>query len=229
MQIKKIVVAHALVAASTLLSVSQASASSAGLNITEWMYSGNGAEFVELTNFSGGNIDFNGFSYDDSSRLPGTFDLSGFGIVANGESVIFTESTASDFRIDWNLNASVKVLGGVSNNIGRSDEINIYGVFDGSSFPLIDSLTYSDKNFPGTIRTKNISGRPGINLALGANDVSLWVLSSIGDIDNSYLSISGDIGSPGTSNISAIPVPAAAWLFASGVFGLISVGRRKII
>ncbi len=31
-----------------------------------------------------------------------------------------------------------------------------------------------------------------------------------------------------TSNLSAVPVPAAAWLFASGLIGLAGVARRKI-
>jgi len=150
---------------------SQVSASTSGLFITEWMYSGNGDEFVELTNLSGSSIDFSGLSYDDESRLPATFDLSGFGMVANGESVIFTEATVAGFKTDWSLAASVKVLGSVSNNIGRNDEINIYGAFNGSSFPLIDSLTYGDGDFSGTIRTKEVSGRPNSMTALGANDI----------------------------------------------------------
>ena len=30
-----------------------------------------------------------------------------------------------------------------------------------------------------------------------------------------------------TGNISAVPLPAAAWLFGSGLFGLLVVGNRK--
>lgn len=224
MTLTKKTIAALLSAFSMTVSV-QANAASTGIYITEWMYSGNGGEFVELTNLSGGDIDFTGWSYDDESRLPGTFDLSGFGTVANGESIIFTEDDAATFRSDWGLNSSVKVLGGVSNNIGRGDEINIYGAFNGASFPLIDSLTYGDNDIPGTIRTKEISGNPETPSALGANDASQWVLSSLGDSFGSYASTNGDIGNPGS--YSAVPVPAAVWLFGSALIGLASTSRRK--
>ncbi len=210
--------------AAALAFSSQAQAS--GVYITEWMYSGNGEEFVELTNLSGGDVDFTGWSYDDESRVPATFDLSGFGIVADGESVIFTEDNAANFRAAWSLDASVKVLGGVSNNIGRNDEINIYGAFDGLSFPVIDTLLYGDSSYvPGSIRTKDISGNPINTAALGVNDALQWQHSSIGDAYGSYMSAAGDIGNPGSYN--PVPVPAAVWLLGSGLLGLVGVARRK--
>ena len=160
-------------AATLTLVLGAAQANAAGIYITEWMYKGNGDEFIELTNLSGSAVDFSGWSYDDDSRTPGTFDLSGFGLVADGESVILTEANAADFRTDWGLDGAVRVLGGVSNNIGRSDEINIYESFNGSTFPLADVLTYSDEDFPGSIRTDEVSGNPGTLAALGANDVPI--------------------------------------------------------
>ncbi|MAR90044.1 MAG: lamin tail domain-containing protein [Pseudomonadota bacterium] len=213
-------------AATLTLVLGAAQANAAGIYITEWMYKGNGDEFIELTNLSGSAVDFSGWSYDDDSRTPGTFDLSGFGLVADGESVILTEANAADFRTDWGLDGAVRVLGGVSNNIGRSDEINIYESFNGSTFPLADVLTYSDEDFPGSIRTDEVSGNPGTLAALGANDVSAWVSSAVGDSFNSYFSISGDLGNPGQFN--PVPLPAAAWLFISGLAGLFGarLGRR---
>lgn len=195
-----------------------------GVYITEWMYSGSDEEFVELTNLSGSTVDFAGWSYDDDSRLPGTFDLSGFGLVAPGESVIFTESNAAIFRLAWGLDASVKVLGDVSNNLGRNDEINIYGAFDGATFPVVDLLTYGDEDFPGSPRTKDISANPMSMAALGANDPTQWVSSAVGDAFGSWTSLSGDVGNPGS--YSAVPVPAAAWLFGSALFGLLGLRRR---
>ena len=55
-----------------------------------------------------------------------------------GESVIGTEADAASFRTYWNLPASVKVIGyGSKDNLGRSDEINVY---DGAN-ALVDRLT----------------------------------------------------------------------------------------
>ena len=111
------------------------------------------------------------------------------------------------------------MLGGYTNNLGRSDEINLYDATDS----LIDRLTYGDEDFPGTIRTQNISGRPGSSAALGANDPALWVLSAVGDTEGSYASTGGDIGSPGTT---AVPVPGAVWLLGSGLTCLFGLARR---
>jgi predicted extracellular nuclease len=155
-----------------------ATAASAQIRITEWMYtpvSGQG-EFIELTNIGASPIDMNGWSFDDDSRLPGVLNLSAFGVVAPGESVIITDATASAFRTTWSLPASVKVIGGNTANIGRNDEINIF-----NGVTLVDRLTYGDESFVGTIRT---SGRSGNTLPanLGLNTVSAWTISSVGDI-----------------------------------------------
>jgi predicted extracellular nuclease len=208
--------------AATLTVAAAGHASAASVSITEWLYDGNGGEFVEFTNTSGATIDFTGWRYDDDSRSYGAgFDLSGFGLVAAGESVLISEVDANTFRTQWNLDASVKVLGGYTNNLGRNDEINLFD----SAGTLIDRLTYGDQDFPGTIRTQRVSGSPVSADALGSNDISLWVLSSVGDAHGSYLSLVGDIGNPGQA--SAVPLPAAAWFFLSGLAGLAGVARRR--
>lgn len=220
MQIRTFFVA--LGAAGAVLSASPASAAATDVRITEWAYQSSGGEFVEFTNLGTTAVDFSGWSFDDDSRLPGVFDLSAFGLVKAGESVVITESDAAAFRADWGLGASVKVLGGVTNNLGRNDEINL---FSGST--LIDRLAYGDQNFPGTIRTSVNSGRPGSAAALGANDPSKWVLSAVGDVEGSYAALSTSIGSPGrTSFAPAVPEPGT-WLLMAGGLGLLALGARR--
>ena len=214
---KKTFVLRAAVAAMMLAGATQASA--AGVQITEWMYNGAG-EYIEFTNLTGSVVDFNGWSYDDDSNLPGVFDLSAFGQVANGESVIITELDASQFRADWNLDSSVRILGGYTNNLGRNDQINLY---NGNA--LVDRLTYGDQTYPGTPRTNGVSGRPIDDAALGTNDPHLWIYSTVGDKDGAYYSLNGELGSPGS--YSAVPVPAAAWFMLSGLVALGRFGRRR--
>jgi hypothetical protein len=168
-----------------------------GMRISEWMYSGVGGEFVEFTNVSQAPIDMTGWSMDDDHVTPGAFSLSAFGIVQPGESVVVTEAAAETFRTAWGLSPSVKIIGslGVSsgNNLARNDEINLYDATN----TLVDRLTYGDQTFPGTIRTQNISGQT-CSSSIGQNDVSAWVLSTIGDQFGSFAATTGDRGSPGT-------------------------------
>jgi predicted extracellular nuclease len=216
--------ARVTLAATALLAIGHASAGS--VYITEWAYQGGAGEFIEFTNLGASAVNFGGWAFDDDSRITlaanGAFDLSGLGTVASGESVIITEANATDFRAFWHLSDTVKVLGGVTNNLGRNDEINL---FDNLG-QLVDRLAYGDQNFSGSIRTQTSSGRPLSETALGANNPYLWALSSVGDSEGSF-AFGGAIGSPGkTSFAPAVPVPAAAWLFGSALVGL-GFTRRK--
>ena len=174
----------------------------AQIAITEWMYNPTlsaNAEFVEVTNIGGAPLDMTGYSFDDDSRTPGTFSLAALGTLAPGESGLIIEKTAAAFRTEWSLSGSVKIADANTNNLGRSDEINI---FNGTT--LADRLTYDDlTKFPGTIRTVGKSGAPTTCLGLGANNVGLWVLSAVGDGRGSRASLSGDVASPGTTPLGA--------------------------
>lgn len=173
------------------------------VQITEFMYSGNHGEFVELTNRGSTAIDMSGWSLkDDQVNLEG-FSLTPAGILQPGESLIVTENVAAAFRTAWNLPESVKVIGqlgaaGVGGqNYGRSDQINLYDSGGG----LVDRLNYGDQTFPGTVRTQNISGQAPCS-ALGQNLISSWLLSAVGDVYGSVQSNPAptnlrDIGSPG--------------------------------
>lgn len=187
------------------------------VRITEWAYSAGDGEFVELTNVGPGPADLAGWSYDDDSRTPGVFPLGGFGTVGPGQSVIFTESGADAFRTAWSLDATVGVLGGVSNNLGRNDEINI---FDGAG-ALVDRLTFGDQSFPGTIRTQDVSGNTDPS-NYGANNVAGWFFSTVGDDLGSIRSVGGDVGNPG---VAVVPEPASLAVVAAGA--LLALRRRR--
>jgi predicted extracellular nuclease len=182
------------------------------VQITEYMYTGNGGEFIEFTNLGTTPVDFTGWSFDDNSRTPTSFSLSAFGVVAAGESVILTESTELDFRNAWTLlPATTKVIGGLNQNLGRADEINIYD----NANTLVDRLTYDDQTIPGTIRTQGASGwTPVTNLAPQTINTT-WRLSTVADAQNSYASTNGDIGNPGAYNATP-PTVAGVTIVQSG-------------
>lgn len=205
-----------LVSAVTVAAALIAAASAQGqIRITEWTYQGASGEWIEFTNVGSSAISFSGWSFDDDSGIPGSVNLSSFGTVAAGESVILTDITAAAFRTAWNLGAGVKVIGGNSNNLGRADEINIY-----NGTTLIDHLAYDDQSLGG-IRTQNRTAN--ILLAnLGLNAPSLAPGSVAGDAFGSYASTGNDIGNPGLY----LPIPAPGSLALMGM-GLLIAGRRR--
>ena len=170
------------------------------IEITEFMYSGANGEFIEFTNVGGLPVDFSGWSFDDDSRIPGTQSLAAFGIVMPGESVILTEAAdVAAFRLAWSLPPSVKVIGGLTANLGRNDEINLYDAANN----LVDRLTYGDQSFPGTIRTQNASGWAPLD-KLGPQTITIdWRLSALNDAQNGRASTGNDRGSPGHYNTGA--------------------------
>lgn len=206
-----------MVAALMAAVLALAGSANAGMEITEWMYSGYGPEFIEFTNAGSTAIDMTGWSYDDDSRTAGTVSLSAFGVVAPGEAVVLTEGTAEQFRTVWGLSASVKVIGGNTANIGRADEINI---FDAAN-ALVDRLTYNDQAGQGPRTQCKSCNIPAAGYGQTTAQ-SVWVLASVGDSYGSWAAPGGDIGSPGV-----IPEPGSLVAVAAGLVGLIGSIRRK--
>lgn len=200
-----------------LLLAASAAPSSATVYITEWMY--DGSEFIEFTNVGPFTVDLTGWSFDDDSRIAGTVDLSAFGSVAPGESVILSEATAADFRTEWSLPATVKIIGGLAVNLGRNDEINLFN----ASSVLVDRLSFGDNtSFPGTIRTQGASGHASPEI-YGTNNVAAWSLSSSGGA-GVITSASGFLGSPGTA-----PIPEPSITLLSAITSLALLRRKRFI
>lgn len=197
------------------LVLSLAQATYGGMVISEWMYAGTDGEFIEFTNIGPDPVDMTGWSFDDDSQTPGTMDLSGFGVVHVGASVILTEAPAADFATAWGL-SGVAIVGDLTANLGRNDQINLYDADDN----LIDQLSYGDGDYPGTVRTQYASCNiPATDY--GYTEVQTnWVLATVGDAYGSWASTGADIGSPG------IVIPEPATLVLVALCGLLIARRR---
>ncbi|MDZ4821696.1 MAG: lamin tail domain-containing protein [Planctomycetota bacterium] len=211
-------------------------AANAAMFITEFMYRGDnaGGEFIELTNTGGAPIDMTGWSYDDNTNTPGSFSLSGFGIVAPGETVLITEAAAADFRTTWGLPGTIKVAGGSNQGIGNGDEINIY---DGSN-ALMDRLTFGSSVYP---RTQERAAVPKILGALGTNTHAtnweftdlmagggVYDLSGVLPPNGWVTGIGGATGNPGY--FQPVPEPTSIALAGIAVAGgvAMAIRRRKL-
>jgi hypothetical protein len=184
------------------------------MRITEYMYGGANGEFIEFTNVGSASIDMTNWSFSDNAEIPGAVNLTAFGIVKPGESVILTETAASAFRTDWALCNGQKVIGGNTTNLGRADEINLYD----ENELLVDRLTYDDQTLHG-VRANNISAWVS-PAAPGKNISTSWTLSVVGDGESSVTSVGGDIGSPGKSSLVAPYSPCIAVVPGAPTIGL---------
>lgn len=200
-----------------------------GVMITEWMYNGLATtpssgfgEYVEFTNTGPDPVDMTGWSFDDNSRVAGSQSLTAFGTLAVGESAIFTEDTEANFRSNWNTGALLKIIGGNTNNLGRSDEVNLYD----ASNALADRLTYNDQAAPTPMgpRTNGASGNTTPS-NYGTNNASAWVLATNGDSFSSHASLLNELGNPGTA---AIPEPTGASLLLIAASGMALRRRRNV-
>jgi predicted extracellular nuclease len=203
----------------------------AAIRITEWMYQGNpdenivapeAGEFVELTNVGNTPIDMTGWYFVDSTPAAGSLDLSAFGVVQPGESVVWTDWNVTLFKNAWGLGPEVDVIGGSEIGLGRSDTINIYNAND----TLVDTLQYSDQTFPGSPRTRQISANIPFE-SLGLNNPISAVSSANGDVFGSYTNTRLEVGNPGVyTQLNAIPEPTTFVLVAAACGALMACRRR---
>lgn len=110
--------------------------------------SGNGGrrqrEFFEVTNLGHDAVDVSTWSYNDNNTNDPHNWGPAIGMMQPGESIVFTQMTAADFRSYWGLDESVRIVSYLQlSNLGNADTINIYDSFTQNASTLIDSLTYT--------------------------------------------------------------------------------------
>jgi hypothetical protein len=178
----------------------------AAIRITEFAYGGKAAgaaggdgEYVELTNVGDASQDLTGWTYDNSAASPGTgLSLSGLGTVAPGESVIVSDLSDVEFRTEWGLKTSVKVLSNGKTHTLNSGP-NAIHVYDNGGAE-VDSVSY-----PNGFETAKGQSAWVDAAHVGAKaDTTGWTISSADDGEGSWTSVGGGVGSPGASTLGTM-------------------------
>ncbi len=183
------------------------------------------AEFIELYNAGSSAVSLDDFTIElingNNALSYRTINLSSFNIDANAYFVV-----CGDASLVANCDYSFTTTTSWMQN-GAPDGVGLYE--NGS---LLDSLSYEGVLFPLT---------EGDQLLVIDNAIDNFSISRIANgIDTNNNADDFQLGciTPGTINIagtgdcsaesiSAVPVPAAAWLFGSGLLGLIGIARKR--
>jgi len=185
------------------------------------------AEFIELYNGGGSSVSLDGYVIDLINGSTGSayrsFDLTGF-VLSPNDYFVVCGNTATVANCNFDIGASTNRL--------QNDNEGI-ALFNGAS--LIDSVTYEGVIAPYTEGMLGTIADPGSIAA-----VSLSRLVNGIDTNMNASDFALGCATPGAVNIadngncasvSTVPVPAAVWLFGSGLVSLLGVMRcrRKVI
>ena len=183
------------------------------------------AEFIELFNSGTSSVSLDNFTIElingNNSLSYRTISLSNFSIDANAYFVV-----CGDASLVANCDYSFTTTSSWMQN-GSPDGVGLY-----ENDNLRDSLSYEGVLFPLT---------EGDQLLVIDNAIDVFSISRIANgIDTNNNADDFQLGciTPGTINIAgtgdcsyasvnAVPVPAAAWLFSSGLLGLAGIARKK--
>ena len=186
------------------------------------------AEFIELYNNGPASIELNGYTLElvngSNGNAYNSFDLEGNNIAAGGYLVLCDDTTSV-----VNCTIDVGNNGWLQNGGSDGEAIALY-----NDSLLIDSLAYEYNN--STTLGIFAEGGSGAGIDPSSEIGSLARLPNGMDTNFNDNDFGTGCITPGTANISgtgdcsslsAVPIPAAAWLFGSGLVGLIGIARRS--
>jgi len=207
------------------------------------------------TSFSSGNAEFthnwnetfdccwSGFTYSNTTdtTTPGFTNqfsaITGDGVNGSSNYGIANPGAAGVSRLDFSTATIVE--GAYFTNTTYAYLSMRDGDGFATAFDLGDFFTLT---VTGLDEFDSVTNSVNISLARDANLVDAWIwndLMPLGEVFALEFSLaSSDVGTFGMNtpayfaidnltSVSAVPVPAAVWLFATGLFGLIAVARRR--
>jgi len=202
--------------------VSQHELAGSGVNVSNLMTSGSGIGF-ELTMAA---------TFSGTSSLAANQNVD-FAITAGTAGLYFDDSPDYSFASDSGFNDGVKLLEG-SVTSGTGSIIQPIGV--GVSQLSLNFSGLLGYIAAGVYDPDTVSGGDVVfSLITDTSVVSSSVIDSVADGNNTVLGHSATppsaflVGTDGGMTLSAVPVPAAFWLFGSAAIGLVTMGRNRKI
>lgn len=156
-----------------------------------------------------------------------------YGAVLANDSVL-----GASFDNAWDVSNVDLTLLLVGSNL-HTGTVSLFGGSGGTSEEADFSLLpYDGSNFSGYTGFNSVSDATTLGIFALTIDLADTFGAGFGDFTGVQLQVTGANGASGfydaapsligvTSSAAVVPVPAAVWLFGSGLIGLVSVARRK--
>jgi hypothetical protein len=179
------------------------------------------------------SYEFDGDGDGTNDVIFSTDDPSGFNTSGPGPDMSYINEPGLEGTTELSTDLRVDFLNGAVNSLGFSfalstEEGGTYGVtfsiFDEHDNLLNSSFTIADFTLYDGV---NPSSFPEAEVSLGFSGIAAYALFDFSTDSNRYI-IDNFIGTFGSSeDITPVPIPAAAWLFGSGLLGLMGFTRKK--
>ena len=158
-------------------------------------------------------------SYEESGvNFSGEFAHYGMG----SNSIAVNDSTGGAIRFSYGSSMTLQLSSGSLFSLGTVDLAEYSSVFDGDEIAVL-FVGHKDNGIT-VFQNFTIDGlRDGVG---GIDDFETFTFSS--DFTNlAYVEVGSAVFSMDNLSVSTVPIPAAVWLFGSGLIGLVGFARRK--
>ena len=173
------------------------------------------------TTFIGRTVGVNGLTFDSSGALYGTGNPGLFSIDTSTGSYSLLGNTGFSSSGDIAFNSSGDLFLSAKYVNGSDQLVNITStLLNGTAGTSIGAIGFDYVYGLNLDSSDTLYG-----FTLGWKTLTIDTTTGIGThVATNYIRANGADGSGG---VSAVPVPAAVWLFGSGILGLVGVARRK--